>query len=501
MGKRKKGKGSKGGDKILLEDAADSDPELGRLGVGAGLEDDMDQDEAAEDQIIMSDVREMSKSARNKYGEAGTVFGIDHGDDDDDDEDSDFEGGKRGESKEDAIGSESWGAKKKYFYGGNPNETYHNKRADDKLDDDEEDEAELEARESAKLQIKQLELLDEEDFLDAFTVSEQSSKRKKGKKAKDDHAGKTTVKLDVSKLSKREKTKLFEQESPEFDGIVADFERKMNEARAELVPVVELIDAGRIPEGPAADYVKAKLSVILSYCSNVACYLMFKTRRTPLRFHPVTARLVQYKQLLDEMAASPVDSAVMEQVGKIAAQLREGKTAEELVKRARKRAKAQAAAKQESAPKRLRLLSKKKSESGKMEQAMTGDERMAIEMYEAAHGKRKRKVLAEDSSDSEAETEAAPKAAEGDDVGAEDGEDESRRSITFQIQKNKGLTPKRPKMQRNPRVKHRFKFERAKKRRKGAVREARTETKRYGGEASGINARVRKGVKLTGSNG
>ena len=51
----------------------------------------------------------------------------------------------------------------------------------------------------------------------------------------------------------------------------------------------------------------------LSYCSNVACYLMFKTRRTPLRFHPVTARLVQYKQLLDEMAASPVDSAVMEQ--------------------------------------------------------------------------------------------------------------------------------------------------------------------------------------------
>ena len=53
----------------------------------------------------MSDVREMSKSGRNKYGEAGTVFGIDHGDDDDDDDDdSDFEGGKRGEPKEDAIG-------------------------------------------------------------------------------------------------------------------------------------------------------------------------------------------------------------------------------------------------------------------------------------------------------------------------------------------------------------------------------------------------------------
>ena len=156
-------------------------------------------------------------------------------------------------------------------------------------------------------------MLDEEDFLDAFAVSEQRSQRKskKGDQAKD--AGKTTVKLDVSNLSKREKVKLFERESPEFDGIVADFEQKMNVARTELVPVVELIDEGRLPQGPAADYVKAKLSIILSYCSNIACYLMFKTRRTSLKFHPVTGRLVQYKQLLDEMAASPVDSSVMEQ--------------------------------------------------------------------------------------------------------------------------------------------------------------------------------------------
>ena len=209
-------------------------------------------------------------------------------------------------------GTDSWGNKKKYFYGGNPNEKRRG-AADEKLDDDEEDEAELEARETAKLQIKQLEQMDEEDFLDAFAVSEQSAKKrgKKGAKAKESED--TTVKFDVSKLSKREKVKLFEQESPEFDAIVADFEQKMTLARTELVPVVELIDAGRIPEGPAADYVKAKLNVILSYSSNVACYLMFKTRRTQLRFHPVTGRLVQYKQLLDEMESSPVDSAVMEQ--------------------------------------------------------------------------------------------------------------------------------------------------------------------------------------------
>ena len=102
MGKKRKGKGSKGGsgDKIMLEDAADSDPELGRFGTGAGFEDDMDQDEAEEDRRIMSEVREMTKSSRNKYADEGTVFGIDN----DDDDDSDFERGGRDEEKEDAIG-------------------------------------------------------------------------------------------------------------------------------------------------------------------------------------------------------------------------------------------------------------------------------------------------------------------------------------------------------------------------------------------------------------
>merc|ERR1711976_373269 len=79
----------------------------------------------------------------------------------------------------------------------------------------------------------------------------------------------------------------------------------------------------------------------------------------------------------------------------------------------------------------------------------------------------------------------------------EEGVDEDeRRAITYQIAKNKGLQPKRNKLQRNPRVKHRHKFEKAKVRRKGQVREVRKEVKKYGGEVSGINMRVKKGVKL-----
>ena len=56
--------------------------------------------------------------------------------------------------------------------------------------------------------------------------------------------------------------------------------------------------------------------------------------------------------------------------------------------------------------------------------------------------------------------------------------------------------PKRSKLQRNPRVKNRMKFEKANKRRKGAVREVRPQTHKYSGEASGLNMRVKKGVKF-----
>ncbi|XP_023229583.1 something about silencing protein 10-like isoform X2 [Centruroides sculpturatus] len=73
---------------------------------------------------------------------------------------------------------------------------------------------------------------------------------------------------------------------------------------------------------------------------------------------------------------------------------------------------------------------------------------------------------------------------------------EEKRSITYEIAKNKGLTPHRKKEVRNPRVRHRKKYERAKVKRKGQFREPMKELQRYGGEISGIRAGVCKSIKL-----
>lgn len=66
-----------------------------------------------------------------------------------------------------------------------------------------------------------------------------------------------------------------------------------------------------------------------------------------------------------------------------------------------------------------------------------------------------------------------------------------KRGATYQIMKNRGLTAYKNKMNRNPRVKKREAYRKAVIRRKGQVRDVRpSEAGNYGGENTGINARV-----------
>ena len=66
-----------------------------------------------------------------------------------------------------------------------------------------------------------------------------------------------------------------------------------------------------------------------------------------------------------------------------------------------------------------------------------------------------------------------------------------KRGINHQILKNRGLTAYKSKLNRNPRVKKREAYRKAVIRRKGQVRDVRaSEAGSYGGEATGINAKV-----------
>lgn len=75
---------------------------------------------------------------------------------------------------------------------------------------------------------------------------------------------------------------------------------------------------------------------------------------------------------------------------------------------------------------------------------------------------------------------------------------DGKRQITYQIQKNKGLAPRRKKEVRNPRVKKRMKFEEKQKKLKTvkAVYKGGEGKGGYQGELSGIKTGLVKSVKL-----
>jgi U3 small nucleolar RNA-associated protein 3 len=79
-------------------------------------------------------------------------------------------------------------------------------------------------------------------------------------------------------------------------------------------------------------------------------------------------------------------------------------------------------------------------------------------------------------------------------VEAEDESAEGPRSLTRAILKNRGLTPRRAKSVRNPRVKKRQKFARAKKviaSQKPVFKPGAGDSTWYGGERSGISTVVK----------
>jgi hypothetical protein len=73
---------------------------------------------------------------------------------------------------------------------------------------------------------------------------------------------------------------------------------------------------------------------------------------------------------------------------------------------------------------------------------------------------------------------------------------DGKRKVNYDILKNKGLTPKRSKEQRNPRVKQRTKYEKSLKKLKSFKAVIRAQDKAYVGEETGIKKNLARSVKF-----
>uniref|UniRef100_A0A8D3D9C0 UTP3 small subunit processome component n=1 Tax=Scophthalmus maximus TaxID=52904 RepID=A0A8D3D9C0_SCOMX len=369
------------------------------------------------------------------------VMALDDSEEEDDDEEieeegTDMESDLEGKKDEDLPNEMAWGKKKKMFY--DSDYVTIKGKSNEELETEEQEEEE----EAKSIQKRLAANLSEEDY-DLNLFQEFA-----GEDEKDEN---TTIEKeerivkDLKEMSQKEKMKLLKKESPELLELIQDFKAKITELKDELQPLVQMIKDGKIPPGKGADYIKTKQQLYLNYCTNISFYLVLKAKRIPAHNHPVIERLLTYRNLINELGA--VDARLAPEFRRLLAGEARG------------------------APKRHTEF-----ESVEEDSDSDLDEEAALRFYRETEErlKLKRKI-------GDVEDELDP---------------DAKRGITYQMAKNKGLTPKRKKIDRNPRVKHREKFRRAKIRRKGQVRDVRREETRYSGELSGIRAGVKKSTKL-----
>ncbi|XP_029434856.1 something about silencing protein 10 [Rhinatrema bivittatum] len=376
------------------------------------------------------------------------------------------------EHADDGIPNElAWGQKKQLYY----DTDYESEKKKSKKSQEEVDaEAEEEEQEAQNIQKRLLGNLNEEDygldFIQAFAEKQSEEKQTEQKIVKD-----------LKKMSDKEKLKLLKKESPELLELIQDLRVKLTELKDQLEPLIQRVKEGSIPQGKGSNYIQMKYQLYLNYCTNISYYLVLKAKRIPVHGHPVIERLVTYRNLINDLDI--VDQRLSSEIHML---LVKGYDNGESTKK-------QPISVSRNPVDQLKSNSKslqKRPSSHVMDMSPADDSELeeeadALKYYHKMEEmlRMKRKKGADKTS-----MEEEP-AVEGEDPSA-------KRAITYQIAKNKGLTPKRKKIDRNPRVKHREKFRRAKIRRKGQVREVRKEDSRYAGELSGIRAGLKKSIKL-----
>ncbi|NXM93869.1 SAS10 protein, partial [Sylvia borin] len=379
-----------------------------------------------------------------------------------------------GEDEEAKLPHElSWGQRKQLYYDTDygSDAQAKGKRSQQEIDAEEEEEE----QEAQVIQRRLVQDLGEDDYgldmIQGYLAEQQKTHDSKGQK----------VDKDLQALSKKEQLKLLKQESPELLQLMEDFEVKLMEIKDELHPLLQMVREGTIPQGKGSRYLQTKYHLYLSYCANISFYLVLKSKRMPVHSHPVIERLVAYRNIINDLAV--IDQKLSPQVRVLLRSYYDRR--EEKLWKENKFSVFFAMDGKKNKPKHASVPVNGQAAAAESSDESELDEEAALKYYKMMEEKLalKRKRTGDEDAREEAEV--------------SEGEDPSKkRGVTYQMIKNKGLTPKRRKIDRNPRVKHREKFRRAKIRRKGQTREVQRELHRYAGELSGIRAGVKKSRKL-----
>ncbi|XXG54453.1 hypothetical protein AAC387_Pa03g2327 [Persea americana] len=202
-----------------------------------------------------------------------------------------------------------WG-KRKHMYYSAENIDYEIQSSDEDLAAEEEAEVlKLQKERAQRLHMEDFGLEDDQDESDSDgqieTLQDLLAEKKKShmdKAAEDDTSiNYEEVQKDVNALTKEEQMEVVYSAAPELVGLLAELNDAFNELENKVKPLIRMMEERKaIPDG-GMHYLEVKKVLLLTYCQAISFYLLLKSEGHPVRDHPVIARLVEIKNLLDKM--------------------------------------------------------------------------------------------------------------------------------------------------------------------------------------------------------
>ncbi|XP_054159376.1 something about silencing protein 10-like [Oppia nitens] len=353
------------------------------------------------------------------------------------------------DSDEEQMDSNAWGKTKNLFY----NTDYVDKDFR-RYNHKDSDQALYEEEEALAIQKRLFESINETDVGIELLVGDIEPKKTSLDETNGERdENEEKLQINFSNLTQREKLEILRKESPELEPLITDFRCYMTELKDRLLPILQVLRKQHI-NLTALKYLETRYHIVINYCVNICFYMSLKCQRIDIKEHPVLKQIIAFKKLLTEINSITTDNS--NSIDKEMDIILQKSMSNEKIKLMKKRKKK---------PKTVENDRKKVKFSNELNETKVSEKTTnLINIYD---------------NNEEQET-----------------NDLTKRGITYEMAKNKGLTAKRKKELRNPRVKHRMKFRKANIRRKGQVRETRKELQRYGGELSGIKSSVIKSVKF-----
>ncbi|XP_074594463.1 UTP3 small subunit processome component Sas10 [Brevipalpus obovatus] len=462
------------GDDLLSDVDEDEDDSDGDLDVSD--EDDEDDDEEGSE-----------NEDSDEYVGVDRVQAIENaGSDDDGNRSSDIE-------EEDRLPSDkAWGKKKSMYFG-----TDYIDKDFRRTRQQEEELAQAEEDEAKAIQKRLLEEIDETDL--------ELHRIQKHQENLDSQGSLHKIAFDLESLTKKERIDLLKKESPELIGLIEDFKSSLAEIERtkQMLNYTNVDDLDAFRSTSAVKLFQTKFYLLTRYCINISYYLLLKSSGKPVHNHPVLSSLVAFKKMMLQIDALEKKKALRDQISQFKARISQNETISLQHTKSPDN--------QEDIEIDLRDVDqtsdlddrprKKKIRFADEQPTPTEGDQEIFRDYGDLREQEDESDLDDedldddDDDDNPLERDAKDMEEEMGDMDS-DGKEGSRRPINYQIAKNKGLTPSKKKELRNPRVKHRKKFKKAKSNRRGQVREPRKEMRRYAGETTGIKSSSVRSIRF-----